>query len=507
MLEKIDLKKKIEKAQYKELYNEMAIKLREMQQKIKEKQIPLVIVFEGWEMAGKGTQISRLAEILDPRGFEVFPISPPLEEEALRPFLWRFWLKLPDNGMTAIFDQSWYGRVLQERVNKTVPEEIWSKAYRSINQFERQLVDSDAVIVKLFLHISKKEQKKRFKKCLESKYDKWRITNASWKEHKNYSDYEQAIEEMLAKTSTHEAPWTVVECTDKRYATLKILKTILESVDFRLRNINADKTILDTPKEERLINGTYNIDVSSSILDKVDLTKKLEKDEYVDQLNQFQLKMRELEFEIYNYRIPVIIVYEGWDAGGKGGNIRRLTAKLDPRGYTVHTYSAPRGDEKTHHYLWRFWKHIPKAGHIAIFDRSWYGRVLVERVEGFASELEWKKAYQEINEFEEQLYDFNSVIVKFWLHIDKEEQLRRFEARRDNPFKRYKLTEEDWRNREKWDVYEKAVVEMLQRTSTTYAPWTVIEGNCKWYARVKALKTVCKAIEDNIAAYKKAKKK
>jgi polyphosphate kinase 2 (PPK2 family) len=236
------------------------------------------------------------------------------------------------------------------------------------------------------------------------------------------------------------------------------------------------------------------------ILDKVDTTQAIkDKKEYRQRLYALQVRMRELEFEIFKQRLPVIILYEGWDAGGKGGNIKRVVENLDPRGYSVIPIAAPQGEERTHHYLWRFWKHIPKAGHIAVFDRSWYGRVMVERVEGFCKPDEWKRAFQEINEFESQLVSFGTVLVKFWIHITKEEQLRRFEERGANPFKNYKLTDEDWRNREKWDQYLEAVEEMLLRTSTHYAPWTVIEGNDKYFARVKALETITAAIESGLA--------
>lgn len=231
------------------------------------------------------------------------------------------------------------------------------------------------------------------------------------------------------------------------------------------------------------------------ILDKLDMTLAVDKETYKKKLAELQVKMRELEFAIFNERIPVIVVYEGWDAAGKGGNIKRIVEKLDPRGYSVISIAAPRGDEKTHQYLWRFWKHIPKAGHIAIFDRSWYGRVLVERVEGFCSTEDWKRAYQEINEFEGQLDSFGTVVVKFWINITKEEQQRRFDERQNDPFKNWKLTDEDIRNREKWDVYLEAVEEMLLRTSTHYAPWTIIEGNDKYHARLKTLSTITDAIE------------
>ncbi len=226
------------------------------------------------------------------------------------------------------------------------------------------------------------------------------------------------------------------------------------------------------------------------MLETIDLTLSLDRETYVRELTRYQIQLRELGYQVYVQKRPVVIVYEGWDAAGKGGNIKRVTEKLDPRGYVVHPIAAPAGEDKTHHYLYRFWRRLPERGQIAIFDRSWYGRVMVERVEGFCTEEEWKRAYREINAFERQLVDYGAILSKFWIHISKEEQLRRFEDRQGTPYKSWKLTDEDWRNREKWDRYEAAVNEMLLKTSTITAPWTIVEGNDKWWARVKTLRTL-----------------
>jgi polyphosphate kinase 2 (PPK2 family) len=232
-----------------------------------------------------------------------------------------------------------------------------------------------------------------------------------------------------------------------------------------------------------------------TILDKVDLTLKLDKKKYEEELKKLTVHMRELEFEIYKARVPVVVTYEGWDAAGKGGNIKRITSQLDPRGYEVVPIAAPSVEEKAHQFLWRFWNQIPKAGHITVFDRSWYGRVMVERVEGFCHEDEWRRAFQEIKEFEGNLAEFGTVIAKFWIHISKQEQLKRFEERKTSEYKNYKLTDEDWRNRDKWDRYEEAVLDMLENTSTTYAPWTIVEGEDKYWARIRTLRVLSEAIE------------
>ena len=234
------------------------------------------------------------------------------------------------------------------------------------------------------------------------------------------------------------------------------------------------------------------------MLEKLNMKKKLSEAQYQQQIAKTQVRLRELEFEIFRRQIPVLCVFEGWDAAGKGGAIKRITEMLDPRGFTVSAFAAPRGDEKTHHYLWRFWNHLPRAGHLQVWDRSHYGRVLVERVEGFCNEEEWRRAFREINEFEGHQTSYGMVICKFWLHITQQEQLRRFKSRELDPFRSYKLTGEDWPNRAKWNAYYEAVEDMLLHTSTSYAPWTVVEAEDKHYARVKVVRTLVDAIEKHM---------
>jgi len=495
MLENIDLSRRIPKAEYKEAKDAAGLRLAALQRRVTELGIPVIIVFEGWSAAGKGTLINNLILPLDPRGFTVHSTLPPNEEEALRPFLWRFWISTPAAGRQAIFDRSWYRRVLTDRVNGEVKGRRLQQAFEDIRSFERQLADGGNVILKFFLHISKKEQKRRFEKLRRNPATAWRVTEDDLKAHRQYKEYLQATEDMLAETDTDVAPWTVIESEDRRFASLKIFNTVIGALEHRIAEVERRKaSSVEPPPAATALPD----DLQSSILDGADLSLALEREEYQRRLKAGQKRIRELEHEIYMRRIPVVIVYQGWDAAGKGGNIRRLTQNLDPRGYEVVPIAAPNDIEKAHHYLWRFWMQMPKAGHIAIFDRSWYGRVMVERVEGFCTEAEWKRAYHEINEMEQHMTNFGTVLLKFWLHIDKDEQLRRFEARRQTPHKQWKITEEDWRNREKWDEYRVAIEEMLFRTSTPYAPWTIVESNCKWHARVKVLDTVREAIEKRL---------
>jgi polyphosphate kinase 2 (PPK2 family) len=541
MLELIDLDQSVSKETYQRVFPGMEIRLGECQRAARAAGVPVVIVFEGWDAAGKGTLINRLTQALDPRGFQVHPTGAPDKAERLRPWMWRFWTALPAAGSFAIFDRSWYGRVLLERIAGLTPKRQWKRAYEEIQQFERQLADDGTVIVKFWLHIGKREQRQRFKRLEDDPATAWKVGKDEWKRHRQYERWLEAVEEMLQRTSTAYAPWTVVEATHGRFARVKVFETVIQAVEQQLQRLGGsgnssaseaeqeDAPSTGGPADQRdqrcasvpvgarcpAARGTPPVgwkgkpaaepqpmpepaELAASrqtILDRVDLSLSLPRDEYEQQLAQLQERLFRLEHELYVARLPAVIVYQGWDAAGKGGTIKRLTRGLDPRGYRVVPVGPPTAEEKAHHYLWRFWKNVPKAGHITIFDRSWYGRVMVERVEGLCTEDQWQRAFREINEFEHQLADFGTALVKFWLQIDRDEQLRRFQAREQTPYKRWKITAEDWRNREKWEQYEVAVVEMLERTSTTYAPWTILEANCKLYARIKALRTVAEALQ------------
>ena len=497
MLEKIDLSKKVDKKTYRRVMDEAEEKLGLLQRECKDAGIPVILVFEGMGAAGKGVQINRLIQALDPRGFDVYACDRPTEDEQMRPFLWRYWTKTPAKGRIAVFDRSWYRSVQVDRFDGLTPEDKLGDAYQDILSFEKQLCDDGTVIMKFFLYIDKDEQKKRFKKLEGSKETSWRVTDEDWNRNKDFGRYLKMNEEMLEKTDTDYAPWVIIEAVDKDYAALKIASTVMDRLEYELEH--------SRPEEERTAQGQeakIRERFKNGVLSGIDLSKSLTEEEYKTRLKKLQKRLAELHSELYRLRIPVVIGFEGWDAGGKGGAIKRLTSNLDPRGYRVNPTAAPNDIEKVHHYLWRFWNNVPKAGHIAVFDRTWYGRVMVERIEGFCSEAEWRRAYQEINEMESHMANAGAVVLKFWLHIDKDEQERRFRERQANPAKQWKITDEDWRNREKWDQYEEAVNEMLIRTSTTYAPWIVVEGNDKRYARVKVLQTVVDALEKKIKEVK-----
>ena len=507
MLEKVDLSKKLSKEEYKEKMSHLETRIGQLQRECKALKIPIMIVFEGFGAAGKGLQIGRLIQSMDPRGFHVFPIKNETEEERMHPFLWRFWTKTPEKGRIAIYDGSWYRRALIDRFEKRTKEKELPEAFHSINSFEKQLTDDGTVIIKLFLDISRKEQKKRFEKLQKNKETAWRVTQGDLERNAKYNEYAAMMEDMLFKTDTDYAPWTIIEATDRRFATVKIYTTVIKAMADQIEKLARQKKKVTADQETEDHMNVSEVareadkelrELQVSILSKADLSLKYSREEYEEKLDKLQKKIEKLQGELYRRRIPVVLGFEGWDAGGKGGAIKRLTAKMDARGYAVNPTASPNDIEKAHHYLWRFWRTMPKAGHVAIFDRTWYGRVMVERIEGFCTKEEWQRAYKEINDMEKDLYDAGAVVIKFWMHIDKDEQERRFRERQENPEKQWKITDEDWRNREKWDQYEDAVNEMLLRTSTDYAPWVVVEGNDKYYARVKVLKTVVDAIEERL---------
>lgn len=497
MLDKVNLKKMVTKEEYKQEAEQLKKQLSALQQEMKQEKLPVILIFEGWGAAGKGSLISNVILNLDPRGFKVYSTIEPDETEKRKPVLWRFWNKIPAQGDFSIFDRSWYQEISIAKLEWGVSSKEVERRKQSIKIMERQLSDDGYLIVKFFLHLDQKEQKKRFEKLKDDKSTEWRVTELDKKRNKHYDEYYKVFDEMLEDTHTPYAPWHPVSTHDKRSALLDIYTILVKSIKNALAAKRAKKQAPPVLLPEISVPQTFHL-VDMPKLSEVHLDKSLDDDEYRKVLKKEQEKLRKLHNELYQKKIPVIICYEGWDAAGKGGNIKRLAAALDPRGYEVLPIAAPDKSELAHQYLWRFWNRLPKTGHIAIFDRTWYGRVMVERIEGFCSNEEWHRAYTEINEFEKELSDWGAIIVKFWIHIDKDEQLRRFNDRTNTPEKQWKITDEDWRNREKWDDYEIAVDDMLKYTSTDFAPWHIIESQDKRFARIKAIKTLIHEIESKL---------
>lgn len=496
MLELYTKQTAVDRAAGSEPMESLKHRLMVLSQKIRESKIPVCVVLEGWGAAGKGTLLANLISELDPRGYKVYAMAAATADESRYAWMRRFWLKVPQYGQMAFFDGSWYQETIKRRMEDKAPEKEFDTRIGEILDFERQLCDDGYVLVKLFLHIGRKEQRRRFEHLEEKKATRWRVTEADLAQNDDYEEYCHTYDVMLEKTEQPGARWTVLEAWDEDYVTRRAYETLIDALQEALRRKDDPAPGLSAQSGAVPRKSAEVLPIPK--LNQVDLSPAMDEQEYQKELKECHEKLSVLHNRLYLKKIPVVLVYEGWDAAGKGGNIHRLASGLDPRGYEVIPIAAPSQAEKEHPFLWRFWQGLPKNGHIAIFDRSWYGRVMVERIEGFCSEAQWRRAYDEINSFERQLADYGAIVHKFWLHIDKEEQLKRFHERESTPEKQYKITEEDWRNREKWDAYETAVDEMLQKTNTAPAPWTVVESNSKYFARIKVLKTVIRAIEERL---------
>lgn len=461
-------------------------KLYELQMKIKEHKLPVFVLFEGWGAAGKGSTIGKVIKNIDPRFFKVATMSAPSQEELRRPFLYRYMKEIPEAGKFAFLDSGWMEQTVKDCLDDRLNEDRYAERIDSIKRFERQLTDNGYLVLKFFMHIEHEEQTRRIKKLLDEKDTRWRVSAFDKWQNEHYKKCRKIFDRYMTDTNLSAAPWYIIDAADKKWAELQVLEIMIGGIETAMQNSAHSVPILQ---------NVFPL-VKMPKLAEISLDDKfIEEAEYKSQLKQLQGRLGELHNRIYRKRVPVIIAYEGWDAAGKGGNIKRITEALDPRGFEVFPIASPEPHEKARHYLWRFWTRLPKDGHVAVFDRTWYGRVMVERLEGFCSENDWRRAYNEMNEFEKELSDWGAVIIKFWVQIDKDTQLQRFTDRQNNPEKQWKITDEDWRNREKWDDYEKAVNEMLQKTSTAYAPWHILESVDKKYARIKALKIVIKELE------------
>lgn len=488
MFESAELEHRIDKKRYQEEVPALREDLLAAQLDLAAADFPVIIIIGGVDGAGKGETVNILNEWMDPRLIQTNALDAPTDEERERPYMWKFWRALPPKGKIGIFFGSWYSSPIINHVTGNTKNSELDQSMDKIIRFEKMLTDEGALILKFWFHLSEEKQKKRLKSLEKNKETRWRVTKKDWAAFKLYDRYRRSSEHALRQTSTSEAPWTIVAGEDERYRSLTVGKAILQALRQRL-----DSSAVQSPAHTHppLIPAIDDL----LLIHSVDLTKSIPKNEYEEELAEQQRKLALLTRHDNFRNLSVIALFEGNDAAGKGGSIRRVTAALDARQYRIIPVAAPTEDERAQPYLWRFWRHLPRKGKFAIFDRSWYGRVLVERVEGFCSRADWMRAYGEINEFEEQLVRNRTVIVKFWLTISKDEQLKRFEEREATGFKRFKITDEDWRNREKWEDYEIAICDMIDRTSTEIAPWTLVEANDKYYARIKVIKTLCKAIE------------
>jgi len=448
----------------------------------------VIIVVGGVDGAGKSETVSVLNEWMDPRHIHTYAFPEPSDEERERPYMWRFWRALPPRGSTGIFYGAWHTAPIVGRVLGNLKAAELDQATEEIIRFERMLSDEGTLILKFWFHLSKEQQKKRLKELQKDPRTRWRVNDSDWERFKSYDKFRKISEHFLRKTSSAEAPWIVVEGLDHNYRSLTVGRLLLQALRERLDEKPVGRLPDKIPPIPSQIDG-------KDVLTSLPTARKISKGRYEKELESWQGRLNTLTRHPKFNRFSVVLVFEGQDAAGKGGAIRRVMGALDARLCQGIPVAAPTEEERAQPYLWRFWRNIPRRGRFVIFDRSWYGRVLVERVEGFCSEGDWARAYSEINDFELQLVRNKTILVKFWLQINKDEQLRRFKEREKTSFKRFKITEEDWRNREKWDLYHTAVCDMVDRTSTEIAPWNIVGADNKYSARLQILRTVVKNIE------------
>jgi len=451
---------------------------------------PVLLLISGVEAGGRHETANKLTEWMDPRHIHVIAFGPRTPEEAVRPAPWRYWRALPGAGKLGVFMNAWYTEVMLEHIRGRHRADALHARLQSIRQHEQMLSDEGVVLQKFWIHLSRSDQKKRLKALEHDPRTSWRVTRADWEAYRLYNRSHELWEHLLRETSTGEAPWYVVEGSDERYRNLTVGKILLRTMQATLA---AKKPT--APRHALVPTPPAVIDNLKLIRD-LDLSNRFPVDKYPAALEKYQGRLARLTRHKRFAKHSLVLVFEGVDAAGKGGAIRRVTGALDARRYVTVPIAAPTDEERAHPYLWRFWKQAPPRGGIVIFDRSWYGRVLVERVEGFCSVSDWMRAYSEINQFEEDLVEGGAVMVKFWLQISQKEQLARFKARERTSFKRFKITGDDWRNRKKWHAYERAVCDMVDRTSTEIAPWTLVEAEDKYFARIKVLKTITDRLKE-----------
>lgn len=494
MFESAELGHTIDDATFRKRAAILRAELLEAQYQLFEKKdFPVVLLINGVDGAGKGETVNVLNEWLDTRHVQNHAFGPPTEEERDRPFMWRFWRALPPKGKIGILFGNWYTQPIVARATGNLSTGALDAAVERVNHFERMLCDEGALVLKFWFHLSKSAQKKRLTALAKNKATRWRVTKTDWKNFARYDRFAKVSERVLRQTSSGAAPWLVVEGGCPNYRTLTVATQVLKSLKERL----GDGKAKAPPKAAAVPPLVPSVD-GVRILQTLDFkNKRLSKVRFEKHLPTRLQRLNALSRSDAFKERSVVIVLEGNDAAGKGGTIRRITSALDARQYGVIQIASPTEEERAQPYLWRFWRHVPSRGRFTIYDRSWYGRVLVERVEGFCTKDAWMRAYGEMNDFELQLKEHGIVLVKLWLAVTKDEQLRRFKDREKTRFKRFKITAEDWRNRDKWDDYELAASDMIDRTSTSFAPWTIVEANDKHYARAKALDTVCDAIESS----------
>ena len=491
MFESAEIGHKLKKSEFRRAEPKLRRSLLDAQYRLLEKsKFPVIVLVNGVDGAGKGETVNLLNEWMDPRHIHTHAFGASTDVERARPEMWRFWTSLPPKGRIGILFGSWYTDPILQRVMENDGSAEFAQRLSRIRDHERMLVAEGALILKLWFHLSKDAQKKRFKALSAKRKTAWRITKEDWQHFKHYDEFVHVCELALRETSTGEAPWNIIEGSNHEYRSLTAGRLLLDALERRLKG-PAQSVVAPEPLLQSSIGKL-------DVLNAADYSRKLDHDSYQKQIDKLQGELNLLTRHRKMRERSIVMVFEGMDAAGKGSTIRRVTRAMDARFYHVVPIAAPSDEERAQPYLWRFWRHAPPHGHAVIFDRSWYGRVLVERVEKFCREEDWQRAYHEINEFEEQLADGGAIVAKFWLAISPAEQLRRFKERAKTPHKQFKITDEDWRNRKKWPAYERAVADMIDHTSTDIAQWNVIASNDKPWARVETLKRLVETVEKTL---------
>ncbi|MFM9036026.1 MAG: polyphosphate:AMP phosphotransferase [Mycobacterium sp.] len=492
MLEVCEVGNEVDKDEYEAEIPDLRVGLINAQYDLRSADFPVIIWIAGDDRLAANELVNRLNEWMDSRYADTRVFAEPTDEEYQRPHLWRLWRSLPPKGRAAFFVGGLMRAAIQ-RANDEIDEPSFSIWLRHIANMQNELVADGALILKFFLHTPAKVQKRKLKKAQKDPHSGWQVDQRDWAALDSLGPVLPIAERILRETSGPGAPWTIVESTDSRYRDLTVARTILAALTARL---NETDTARHGPALAETVFGDF--DSEANVLSGVDLTQTLTRQEARARLAKEQAKLRRLSIEARKRGISTVLAFEGWDAAGKGGAIRRVTAAMEAGDYRVIPVAAPTEDERKYHYLWRFWRDLPPAGKVVIFDRTWYGRVLVERLEGFARPWEWQRAYDEINDFEAQMVEHGYYVAKFWLHISPAEQLARFQAREDTLYKKHKITEEDYRNRERWDEYVKAVDQKVLRTTSEGARWHVIPANDKRFARVATLRAINKGLAQRL---------
>jgi len=492
MFEAAEIGHKLPKGEYRRIEPQLRADLLDAQYELsRDGRFPVVILISGVRGAGKGETVNLLNEWMDPRHIHTHAFDNPTDEERERPPMWRYWRALPPKGSIGMLFGSWYTAPIIDRVFKRTRPGDLVQSLDEIRRFERMLADDGVLLLKFWFHLSKKRQRERLKALQDDPQTSWRVTERDWDFFKHYDRFYKISEDALRQTSLPWAPWTVVEGSDPQYRVATVARTLLEAMRARIAKPLAKAAV---PAQGALAPLVRPAD-GRDLLNQLDLSQTLPRKSFDTALAKQQQRLALLTRHPKFREHHVLAVFEGMDAAGKGGAIRRITGALDARLYRIIPIAAPTDEERAQPYLWRFWRHVPMKGRFTIYDRSWYGRVLVERVEKFAAETDWSRAFSEINDFEEQLARNGGIIVKYWLQISKEEQYRRFKEREQTRHKQFKITAEDWRNRKKWAEYQVAAAEMVERTSTSLAPWTLVPSNDKYHARVQVITSLCDRIE------------